>query len=71
MIIADYEHFNYGTTVSKTMIQKLYKRAIKYLGKARKDLMYIIEETSPDYPLSQLISELDYENTDISILILS
>lgn len=71
LIVVDYEHFDYGATVSKAIIQKPYKRAIKYLNKARKDLVNIIEETSEDYPLSQLIYELDYENTDISVLILS
>ncbi|MEH7393578.1 AIPR family protein [Bacillus sp. JJ1474] len=71
LIVADYENFDYGATVSKAIIQKPYKRAVKYLKKARKDLVNVIEETSADYPLSQLIHELDYENTEISVLILS
>jgi len=71
LIVADYENFEYGATVSKAAIQKLYKRALKYLKKARKDLLTLIEEASADYPLAQCISEIDYENTEISILILS
>ena len=57
--------------MSKTIIQKLYKRALKYIKKARTDLVHVIEETAGDYPLAQLIYELDYEQTEIEVLILS
>ncbi|MFH0070190.1 AIPR family protein [Peribacillus sp. NPDC056705] len=70
-IVADYENFHYGTSVSKTIIQKLYKRALKYIKKARTDLVNVIEDIAGDYPLAQLIYELDYEQTEIEVLILS
>lgn len=71
IIVADFDVLEYGKTISKTNIQRSYKRACKYIEKSLKGFKNMIEDTSEDYPLAQLIEELNYKKTDIKIVILT
>lgn len=71
VIVADFESFEFGSTISKTAIQKSYNRAIKYMNKAIEGLVEHLEDTAEDYPVAQLLYNKCKNFNDIEIFVLT
>jgi len=71
VIIADFESFEFGSTISKTSIQKAYNRAVKYMNKSVDGLVKHLEDTAEDYPFAQLVYNKHKNFKEIEVFILT
>lgn len=71
VIVADFDSFEFGSTISKTLIQKTYNRAFKYISKSVEGLVEYLEDTAEDYPLAQLVYNNYKDFKEIEILVLT